>query len=97
MALLATYVSLDTGTVLTVDDLRVLEDDIRHVVIALAADRTNRQAMPARAVHAAHSDVVAGRDGYTVILIDDLAVGEYDIGVTAEIETITVMCRRQTA
>ena len=97
MALLATYISLDTGTVLTIDDLRVLEDDVRHVIIALAANRTNRQAMAARAVHAAHGYVVAGRDGYTIILVDDSAVGEYNIGVAAEVETITVMSRRQTA
>ena len=91
------YIGLNTSAVLTVDDLGVLEDDVCDIVVALAANRTNRQAMAARAVHAAHGYVVAGRDGYTIILVDDSAIGEYNIGVAAEVETITVMSRRQTA
>ena len=92
-----TYIGLDASSILAVNDLRVLEDNVGHIVVAFAAYRANRQTMSSRAVHIVHRDVVTGGNGYAIILVDDTTVREHDISVAAEVEAIAVVSSWQAA
>lgn len=62
-------VRLDSATVLTVGDGRILECHTGNDVVALASDGTNRKAVSADTCHARNSDVISRRDGHAVILV----------------------------
>lgn len=86
-----TYVGFDPRTILAVQNLGVLEHDVGHVVVALTADRADRQTMPARAVHVVDGDMVARGDSHAVVLVDDATVGEHNVGVATEVKPIGVV------
>lgn len=81
-------VGLDAEAVLRVEDDRVGEGDVGHIVVALSAHRSDAQTVAAVAVHVIHPYVVPARHSNTVVLVDNHAVAYGEVGRGADVETI---------
>lgn len=88
-------VCLDPSPVLAVKNLRVLEQDVRHVVVALPADTANAEAMAAVAVHPGDRDMIATSDGYAVVLVQHRAVPQDSVVACADVKAVGIVRRSQ--
>jgi hypothetical protein len=82
---------LDANAVLGVDNLAADESHVLHGVIVAAADRADREAVPATAVEVADPDIRARVNGDAVVLVVDLAVLDRDVGRRADVERVGVV------
>ena len=89
-------VRLDPRTILTVQDLRVFEQDVRNIVVALPANTADAETVTTVAVHPGDGDIITTSHGDTIVLIQHRAIPEDSIVARADIETIRVMCSSQT-
>ena len=88
---IVTSIRLDTATVLTVDDARVLERDI--VDGHTAADAADRQTMTAIAVQVLKHHVGPGVDGNTIILVVDRSTRDIQAIRAGDIESVGVVAK----
>ena len=84
-------VGLNAGTVLSVQDNGVAENDVRDVVVRLAADRANGKAMTTIAVHVVHNYVVTASDRNAVVLVDDYAIANFGVVGGGKVEAVAVV------
>jgi hypothetical protein len=84
-------VSLDTATVLAVDNLRILESDSSNGVIALSANGTNGKTMATGAIEITHDNVATTGDSNAVVLVVDLDVLQCHSVTAGDVESVGVV------
>lgn len=89
-------VSLDTATVLAVDNLRILESDSSNGVVALSANRTNGKTMATGAIEIADDNVATTGDSNAVVLVVDLDVLQCHSVTAGYIKAVSVVSSRVT-
>lgn len=82
---------LDADTVVRVDDLGVLNDNVLDDVVGAATDGADGQTVTTRAGASNEVDVGARVDGKAVILVLDVGVGDGDASGAADVESVSVV------
>lgn len=89
-------VGLDTYAVLGIQDYRVAENHVGHIVVRLAAHRADGKTVTTVAVHIVDKNVVSTGDSYAVILVDYDAVAHYSVVCRCQTKTVAVVRSRKT-
>jgi len=87
----STIDSLNTDTIIRVDNLRVLDQDIVNNVVAAATDGTDGKTMATRAETVKELDTVTRVDSNTVILVVDDSTVNGDVGTSTNVEGVSVV------
>ena len=82
---------LDADTVVGVENLGVLDDNVLDGVVGAATDGADGQTMTTRASTTDEVDVGTRVDGKAVVLVLDVGVGDGDTSGAADIESISVV------
>lgn len=84
-------IGLDTATVLTVDDLGVLEGHGVDDVVTLTTNGSDAQTVATRAVEVVDDDVGSAGNGNAVILVVDVGVLQGDVCALGNVESVGVV------
>ena len=84
-------VGLDTATVLTVNNLGVLEGHGVDDVVALTTDGSDAQTVTTRAVEVVNDDVGSAGNGNAVILVVDVGILQSNVCTLGNVESVSVV------